>query len=704
MNDQMTGVTRISPESAGLSSPTDESWRTRPGLQPWLDQLVTCVRAPGLVLSDADGQIRCGGATGWYVDDRRLLDQLVVRLDGQLPVGVGSHLGSAWDATFSAVPRHLGDRLPDPSVFVDRHRRVGADQVVERVRVHSMAQGPVTSTLRIELGTDGSTMHAVKSGRRDGDAPTVSVLPDGLSLRSRDLAVDVTASPAPDEVTAEALCWDLSLECGDTVEITVHARVHPGHRAAGTFDAATGPAWQVPTVTSTDPRLADLVSTSLTDLEGLLLRDGQDPFLAAGSPWFLTLFGRDSLVAARFLLPLGTRLALGTLRTLARHQGTRHDPVTEEEPGKIVHEVRSQGLGAGGTQLPALYYGTVDATALFVVLLGEAWRWGAPEDEVRALLPCMQRCLDWLEQCAGPEFIRYIDHTGDGLTNQGWKDSHDSVQWRDGTLARAPIALSEVQAYAHQAAILGADLLEAHQVGDPAHWRAWAHDLAGRFQAHFWTSDQRGRYPGIALDADGRLVDSATSNMGHLLGTGLLDADESLLVAQRLCDPTMSSGFGVRTLTTDSPRYSRLSYHGGSVWPHDTMITALGAARDGHVDLAVSLTAGVVRAAPTFGMRLPELYGGDSATDVSGPAGYPAACRPQAWSAAGAVAGLSVLLGLDADLPRGRVVVRPPAQRPFGDLSVHGVTLGSGALSVDVPRSGGPRVTTDRTDLEVLTD
>ncbi|MDQ3628093.1 MAG: amylo-alpha-1,6-glucosidase [Actinomycetota bacterium] len=687
-----------------LSTPVTGSWRDRPGLQPWLDQLVTCVRAPALVLSDGDGQIHRGQATGWYVDDRRLLEHLVVRLDGHLPVGVGSHLRTAGDADFSAVARHLGDQAADPTVFVERRRQLEADTLVETLRVHSMARGPVTTTVHIEIGTDGSTMHAVKGGRTDGTSPVVEVRPDGLAWRSPELAVDLTAAPVPDTVGMGSMSWDLSLECGDAVEITVRAAFVPGVRAAGTFDAATVPPWRSPTVTSADPRLADLVAASLADLEGLLLRDGEDVFLAAGSPWFLTLFGRDSLVAARFLLPLGTELALGTLRTLARRQGTGYDPATEEEPGKILHEVRSESLGEGGTLLPAVYFGTVDATALFVILLGEAWRWGAPAQEVRDLLPAAQRCLEWLERSAGDEFIRYVDHTGAGLANQGWKDSHDSVQWRDGTLARAPIALCEVQAYAHQAAGLGADLLEAHGIGDPAHWRNWAGELAARFRSQFWTRDRRGRYPGIALDADGRLVDSATSNMGHLLGTGLLDAGESALVAERLGDPSMNSGFGVRTLTTDSPRYSRLSYHGGSVWPHDTMVTALGASRDGHADLAVSLTEGVVRAAPTFGLRLPELYGGDASADVPGPAAYPAACRPQAWSAAAAVAGLSVLLGLDADLPRGRAWVRSPVARPFGDLSVQGLTIGSGRLSVELPRTGDALVACDRTGLTVLTD
>ena len=254
-----------------------------------------------------------------------------------------------------------------------------------------------------------------------------------------------------------------------------------------------------------------------------------DTFLAAGAPWFFTLFGRDSLWAARMLLPLGTDLAAGTLRVLAARQGTVTDVDSAEQPGKILHEVRAKPLSLGeeGRVLPPVYYGTVDATPLWVCLLHDAWRWGMPADQVEALLPAMERALAWMTDhgdADGDGFLEYVDEGGHGLANQGWKDSGDSVQWRDGTLATGPIALCEVQAYAHEAALGGAALLEAFGRPGADRWRAWAAELATRFRAAFWVQDATGRYPAIALDADKRAVDTVTSNIGHLLGTGLLDA------------------------------------------------------------------------------------------------------------------------------------------------------------------------------------
>jgi glycogen debranching enzyme len=239
----------------------------------------------------------------------------------------------------------------------------------------------------------------------------------------------------------------------------------------------------------------------------------------------------------------------------------------------------------------------------------------------------------------GDGLLEYIDTTGRGLANQGWKDSGDSVQWRDGTLAEGPIALCEVQGYAHRAALDGAELLEAFGVPDEAApWRAWAAALRERFRAAFWVDDPAGAYPAIALDARKRRVDTVTSNIGHLLGTGLLDAAESALVARRLVSPELASGYGLRTLATDSAGYWPLSYHGGSVWTHDTAIAITGLAADGFEAEAAELSEGLLRAAVAFEYRMPELYAGDPASSTPAPIPYPAACRPQAWSAAAAVA------------------------------------------------------------------
>ena len=361
--------------------------------------------------------------------------------------------------------------------------------------------------------------------------------------------------------------------------------------------------------------------------------------------------------------------------------------------------------GAPGTRcsLPPVYYGTVDATPLWVCLLHDAWCWGLPDDEVAALLPHLEAALAWMADYGdadGDGLLEYIDTTGHGLTNQGWKDSHDAVQWRNGRLATAPIALAEVQAYAYEAATAGARLLDAFARPGADRWRAWALAVKARFREAFWVDDRGGRYPAMALDADKRAVDSLTSNIGHLLGTGLLDADESAQVAARLVGPTMSSGYGLRTLSADAAGYWPLRYHGGSVWTHDTAIAVTGLARDGHHAAAGALAEALVTASPAFGYRMPELYGGDPREVVSRPVPYPASCRPQAWSAAAAVAVVTAVLGLRPDVPAGTMHVAPLVPAPFGALRVSGLQIAGRDFAVAVDAVGK---VLDATDLPGLT-
>jgi len=451
----------------------------------------------------------------------------------------------------------------------------------------------------------------------------------------------------------------------------------------------------VPVVECDDRRLARLVERSLDDLAALRMRAAfapDDEFVAAGAPWFFTLFGRDSLWAARMLLPLGTGLAAGTLRTLAARQGRVHDPGSAEQPGKILHELRSATVDLGsGTVLPPTYYGTVDATPLWVCLLHDAWRWGMPPDEVAALLPALEAALAWMERdgdADGDGFLEYLDASGHGLANQGWKDSGDSVQWRDGSLARGPVALSEVQAYAHEAALGGAALLEAFGRPGAEHWRGWAERLARRFRDQFWVADADGAYPAIALDADKRPVDTVTSNIGHLLGTGLLDPTEEALVAARLGSPGLDSGYGLRTMARGSTGYWPLRYHGGAVWAHDTAIAVVGLARAGQLDVARSLAEGLLTAAAELDFRLPELYSGDARGEVPVVVPYPAACRPQAWAAASAVVLATAFLGLAPDAPAGSLTVAPSGPTPFGALRISGLRVAGRAVTVGVDARG----------------
>jgi glycogen debranching enzyme len=441
------------------------------------------------------------------------------------------------------------------------------------------------------------------------------------------------------------------------------------------------------------------VAAALDDLAALRLTTSADTdqeFLAAGAPWFFTLFGRDSIWAARMMLPLGTALAGGTLRVLAGLQGVTSVADTAEQPGKIMHELRRDALEipGEGVHLPPLYFGTVDATPLWVCLLHDAWRWGLPDDEVRALLPNLTAALAWMRDYGdadGDGLLEYTDESGHGLSNQGGKDSGDSVQWRDGRLADGPIALCEVQAYAYEAATHGADLLD--HFGEPggAEWRDWAGALRARFASAFWIDAPDGAYPAIALDAQKRPVDTVTSNLGHLLGTGLLTREESVLVARRLVSPELSSGFGLRTMSTDSGGYWPMSYHGGSVWTHDTAIAIAGLSRDGFADESAQLTAGLLAAAAGFDYRMPELHSGDSAAATSVPIPYPAACRPQAWSAAAAVSVLGSVLGLVADAPSGELDVRPAASG-LAPITVSGLMFDGQRLGVAVDAAGAATV------------
>ncbi|HEX9226443.1 MAG TPA: amylo-alpha-1,6-glucosidase, partial [Arthrobacter sp.] len=369
------------------------------------------------------------------------------------------------------------------------------------------------------------------------------------------------------------------------------------------------------------------------------------PFLAAGAPWYFTLFGRDSLWAARLLLPLDAGLAAGTLRTLAAFQGTRHDPGAAEEPGKILHELRSKELvlESQGLRLPPVYYGAVDSTPLWLCLLAELGQAGLDDATVRSLLPSAARAVEWLLAAGGAPgrpnsgFLSYQDATGHGLSNQGWKDSGDAMQFRDGRQADGPIALSEVQGYAYQAAVDTADLFDAYGEPGGQALRDFAEALQQNFRERFWVEDDGGPFPAMALDGHGDPLDIPGSNMGHLLGTGILDASEARLVADRLLSPELFSGYGVHTISRRAAGFWPFSYHCGSVWSHDTAIAVRGLLAEGFLAEARTIAEGLLAASSAFGHRLPELFAGITAEEAGHAVPYPASCHPQAWSSASAV-------------------------------------------------------------------
>ncbi len=679
---------------------------------------IVCVRGESFAVSGPGGDIEPGGDLGVYVRDTRFLDRLQVRIADREPAHLSGASVGGDRAVFHAYLPDLGDG-PDPAVLVTRRRIVDAG-LREEITVTNSGAEPLELPVTVLVGTDFAYIFDVKHGHqleravptagtgvirfaRSGGVERTEVRVAGASADGDSLTVPLTIKPGSSStVVVEVVATDVygraapSADAGHRVARPVRDVVGLGHRAD-------------PHVRSSDSRFTRLVRRSFDDLRSLQLHDPEAPedrFVAAGSPWFLTLFGRDSIWAAFMALPFDLDLARGTLGTLARRQGTRVEAHTEEQPGKILHEVRRGALAERG-DLPPYYFGSIDATPLFVILAHEAWCWGLAERDLRPLLPNVEAALTWMAEYGDPDgdgFLEYASPEGPrGLANQGWKDSHDGVRFADGTIARAPLALCEVQGYAYEAAVRGAELLDRFGRPGGDGWRGWAADLRTRFRAAFWVEDEHGPYPAVALDGNKRPVDSIASNMGHLLATGLLTADEAGHVARRLDSPDLASGWGLRTLSSRSGGYNPLSYHCGAVWPHDTAIAAWGLARWQHAAEATHLLRGLVRAAPRFNFRLPELFAGLSSDDTPVPVPYPTSCRPQAWAAGGALLLVRALLGAEARLPDRRLTFTPLVPAPFERIELEGVPLASGTVDVRW-RDGELSVDTGDLDLDVIVD
>jgi glycogen debranching enzyme len=653
---------------------------------PYLHDLVVTLAAPWVALSNADGQIG-GGVQGVFERDRRVLSGLALRVDGREPVPVATAETSAYGAEFTAVLDWLGSQdRHDPTVTLRRRRSVDSHGLTEEIMISNRAGETVSCEVELSLAADLAGTFAVRSGAA-GDLPEVAISRAGGRLTWSD--VTAVLEPAPDEATGTWRCevphggeWTLRLRLTAAEPEGTGFRIQPPRDRDDLSRRVL--------VDCDDSRVARWLRRSLSDVAGLMLADPEsadDRYLGAGPPWYLTLFGRDSLISSAMLLAVDPELAAGTLRALARRQGTAVDPDTAEQPGKIPHELRAAAADhGGGLVLPAAYYGTHDATGLWLTTLHRAWRWGMPAGEVAALIPSVRRALGWLRDYADPDgdgFGEYVDASGHGLANQGWKDSPDAVQWPDGTLATAPIALSEVQGYAYAAALAGADLLDTFgQDGEP--WRDWGAALKARFRKVFWIDDEHGGYPAIALDADKRPVAGLASNMGHLPATGILDPADADIVAARLASPELDSGYGLRTLSTRAHGFNPLGYHTGSVWPHDTALAIEGLAMTGHPRVATAYLRGLLNAAEAFGYRLPELYGGLGAAAEPVPTPYPLACRPQAWAAAAPVSILTALLGIQPDVPGGTLRIAPVRPFPWRRFEIRGLRVGGGTLSLRI--------------------
>lgn len=663
---------------------------------------VTLVEGAAFCISKPNGDFEPGAPHGLFYRDTRILSGFDLRVDGASVEALASMIIQPFSATF--VCRHTIAVGPsEATVVVQRERSVGTG-LREDVSLRNFSATRATYQIDLLIDSDFADLFEVKEGRA-GDRRAVQrkPQPSGLELTQstgQGRGVFVQAQGA--EPTEHGLRLTATIASGGRWSATILVTPILDGRHVPTWFPIGRPveesvparrllAWrqESPIAQADDPAIERTLQRSRQDLGALRIFDGEHPdraVVAAGAPWFMALFGRDSLLTALMALPLDQRLALGTLLTLAGHQGQRVDPQSEEEPGKILHEVRlgvEGGLTLGGSHV---YYGSVDATPLFVVLLHELRRFGLPLETVEDLLPAVDRALAWIIDYGdrdGDGFVEYHRANPRGLANQGWKDSWDGINFADGRIAEAPIALCEVQGYVYAAYLARGYFAE--EAGDPiraAGWRARAAEFKEAFNAAFWMPD-RG-YFAIALDRDKRPVDSCASNMGHCLWSGIVDADKAALVADRLMSPEMFSGWGVRTLGTTMGAYNPVSYHNGSVWPHDNAIIASGLMRYGFVEAAQRIATGLFDAAEAFDGRLPELFCGFDRAEFPEPVPYPTSCSPQAWAAATPVHLLRTLLRFEPEVPTQVVYLDPALPASFGRLQVSRVPLGGSRLDVHV--------------------
>ncbi|MFI7319026.1 glycogen debranching N-terminal domain-containing protein [Streptomyces venezuelae] len=622
-----------------------------------------CVALPALAISTDQGQLTGRGLEGFYRAGRRTLSRCQVRVAGRDPVAVQARMLTADSARFVATLRLSTDGGPDPEVVVERIRHADG---TERITLHSASGRPLRLPLEVALGTDLAEVGAVASGRAGPELPA-SVHDSGMRWSSAAAHCVVTADPAPADALASAglLRWEVDLPPG--ASRSVELRVRPDGagpvRAAGrgVLRSATGAR-----ATGDDPRVQPLLARSVEDLQALLLRDPGHPsdmYPAAGAPWRCGLAPAEALVAARMALPLGTRIAAGTLRALARGQVGGSGARSGLIPGP---------LRDAGPHLPPGCTGT-EATLLFPVLLAEARRWGLPAQEVEELLPAAERCLRWLHTAIG-----------DGVF---LSDVH-----------QAGFARGEIQAHAHRAALLGSDLLDAHGRTDSLGLRQWAARLRSAFQEQFWVDDRAGGRPAAARLADGRPVPHLTAGAAHLLDTGLLgsgtlapgllDKVRTEQLARLFGGPVMDSGWGLRSLGTKEAAYNPFGHRGGAVRVHETAVAVTGLAAAGYEKEASSLLRGLLSAAECFGHRLPEMYAGEQRTEGAAPLPHPAACRPAATAAAAGVHVLTALAGIRPDAPSGTVKLAPVRSAPLGELGLGGLNVAGAPFSVRVSRLG----------------
>ena len=661
-----------------------------------LDSLTMLTTKAGSVFAlcapNGDIDIGVSNAHGLYFHDMRYLDRATLRLNG----GPLSVLLASADTTDRSISELTNPRLqlasgdlPKEMLSIRRERRLGRT-VEEEVTVQNFAPQAVQVELSFEFAATFDDIFVIRGsqpGKRGGlDQPRW----EGATLRFRYLGadrrerrLDLTFDPPPRRKRARGTTYELKLEAHGSTRIRIRGELSDlGSGSLESIPPRPPPtkSLNLMTVETDNPIFNRVLERCFDDLEMLLTRQRGETFVAAGVPWFVALFGRDSLITALEVLAYDPQIAANTLKQLARYQGRRHDSGTLEEPGRILHELRV-GEMANLHEVPYTpYYGTVDATPLFVLLLGEYVRSTGDLGLWRQLKGNLVRALEWIDRNGADQLGFTAYPTG---ANLGWKDSGNCIVDSDGSLAKPPIALVEVQGYVYWAKLRAAWLFQLDGERETAaRLGREAEDLRVRFNRAFWLRDRR--FLALALASEGRPVEALSSNPGQALLSGIVNPRHVAAIARMLMSERLFSGWGVRTLASSEAAYNPIDYQVGSVWPHDNALIAAGLKRCGHGEDALRIFSAIFEAAVAFPQyRLPEVFAGFPRAEYSAPVRYPVACSPQAWAAAALPYMLTAILGLEADAIKRELRVSEPRLPDWlRVVNVHNLRVGPASVDL----------------------
>ncbi len=688
---------------------------------------------------------------GLFCRDTRFLSRLELQIEGRSPILLSSTADKGFFLSVLCTNPLIDDRVPAESIGIKRELVLNGG-LFEELEISNYSTNTVNFEISLSFDADFKDLFDIRGYSRENHGQLLRVVPPDFAVNghSEGAVMDGGTHPAsskptemtlaykgldgslmesriyfvhqqPDVLKGYTAVWQLQIESHETLKLGYRLQMYNNNssisvvstpvtlaqaKAAELMEEQT---WrqQVTRIHSDKSTFNQIIERADQDIYLLRQSFGKGKALSAGVPWFSTLFGRDSIIAASQVLMLDPQIARETLTILAQYQGKTNDDWRDEQPGKILHEIRF-GEMARCQEIPHTpYYGTVDATPLWLMLYAEYFAWTADRETLDALWSNALAAMDWIDRnCKETGYLSYFRTSKRGLANQGWKDSGDCIVNRRGQLATGPIALCEVQAYVYAAKVrLGQIARMKKRIDLADRWEEEARELKMRFNRDFWLEDKD--FFAMPLDGDGKPVDSITSNPGHCLNLGIFTPEKAYSVAERLRAPDMFNGWGIRTLSSLSPAYNPMGYHIGSVWPHDNAMTAIGLRSLGLIDQALEVAKGILdmtKRQPY--QRPPELFCGYERGEDNDPVQYPVACSPQAWATGSVFQLMQMMINLVPDAPSNHLrIIDPALPESINYLSLQNLRVGSTLLDLEFERSGSStacRVSRKRGNLRVV--